>query len=380
VLNATCVPQSGTVPVGLSTTNITPNSALLNWTPVAGATTYTVQFKLSSAGAWTTAGNSTSASYSLTGLTANSAYQWQVKTDCSNYSATAQFTTTTGGGGGGSCAAPNSLTAVSITASGATLVWNQSSGASNYTVRYKLSTSSAWLTAGSTSGLTFNLSNLSAASKYDWQVKANCSNWSATSFFTTATGGGGGGTCNAPTNLTNSNVGPSYATISWSAVQGATNYSLQIKLANSSNWFSLGSVTVTTVVVSGLQANTNYHWRVKANCSDYSAIKLLTTAQNLGGGGTDGFGQPFIAEELRDANTLRVFPNPASDLVNLRWGQSEPSAETRLQLADLAGRSVAELAFAETIDISALAPGVYLLTLLEGQRRLGTARLVKAVQ
>jgi hypothetical protein len=241
-----------------------------------------------------------------------------------------------------------------------------------------LSTSSAWLTAGSTSGLTYNLSNLTAASKYEWQVKANCSNWSATSVFNTATGGGG--TCNAPTNLTNSNVGPSYATISWSAVQGATNYSLQIKLANSSNWFSLGSVTVTTVVVSGLQPNTNYHWRVKANCSDYSAIKPLTTLQNLGGGGADGFSQPFIVEEVREARVLGVFPNPASHLVNLRWEQAPQTADARLQIADLAGRVVTELAFAETIDVSALAPGVYLLTLLEGHRRLATARLVKAAQ
>ncbi|MEQ1798466.1 MAG: M12 family metallo-peptidase, partial [Lacibacter sp.] len=101
VLSATCVTQSGTVPGGLSTANITANSATLNWNPVQGATSYTVQYKLSSAGSWILAGNSSSATFNLTGLVNNSAYQWQVKTDCSNYSVTASFTTGTGGGGGG---------------------------------------------------------------------------------------------------------------------------------------------------------------------------------------------------------------------------------------------------------------------------------------
>ena len=68
VLAATCLPSSGTVPAGLNTTNIAATSATLSWGGVAGATTYTVQYKTSVSSTWITAGNTTSTTYNLTGL------------------------------------------------------------------------------------------------------------------------------------------------------------------------------------------------------------------------------------------------------------------------------------------------------------------------
>ncbi|MDX1910981.1 MAG: M12 family metallo-peptidase, partial [Saprospiraceae bacterium] len=225
VLNAACVPQSGTVPTGLTTNNITVTSATLQWAPVQGATNYTVQYKLATSGGWTTAGTSTAATYNLAGLTASSNYQWQVKTDCSNFSTTASFSTLSGGGGGNTCNTPGGLGTAGIGSTSATLFWSSVSGATSYTVQYKNANASNWTTAGTTPATTLTLTNLTALTQYNWQVKANCSNWSSVANFSTPnSGGGGGGTCNPPSNLNNNTIGSNYAVISWNAVNGATNY------------------------------------------------------------------------------------------------------------------------------------------------------------
>ncbi|UPT67451.1 MAG: T9SS type A sorting domain-containing protein [Sphingobacteriales bacterium JAD_PAG50586_3] len=94
-----CVPVqvSGCgVPSSLTASNITTTSATLGWAAVSGATAYNLQYKLSSATSWTPASTTTN-SFALAGLTAGSAYQFQVQAVCgetsSNYSAAATFTT-----------------------------------------------------------------------------------------------------------------------------------------------------------------------------------------------------------------------------------------------------------------------------------------------
>lgn len=88
---------------GLSTTSITTSGATLNWGAVTGATSYNVQYKLSSSGTWTSTTSATT-SKAISGLAAGTSYDWQVQTVCasgtSSYSSTVTFTTT---GGGGTC-------------------------------------------------------------------------------------------------------------------------------------------------------------------------------------------------------------------------------------------------------------------------------------
>jgi hypothetical protein len=87
-------------PTGLSTTNITNNSATLNWLAVEPNVSYRVVYKQSTSTTWITVGTDTqSLSYTLAGLTANSAYDWRVVTICNisgGYSAQSSFTTLQG--------------------------------------------------------------------------------------------------------------------------------------------------------------------------------------------------------------------------------------------------------------------------------------------
>lgn len=107
VSNASCLSAScssgsscGTVS-GLSATAITTTSATVNWTTVSGATSYTLQWKLASSSSWTTVSNLTGTYRNLTGLSAGTSYNYQVRASCGStlgsYSTAATFTTTAAG-------------------------------------------------------------------------------------------------------------------------------------------------------------------------------------------------------------------------------------------------------------------------------------------
>lgn len=85
-------------PSGLAASSITTTGASLAWTAVSGATSYNVQYKLSSAASFTTTTTATN-SITLSGLSSSSVYVFQVQAVCtsgtSSYSSTGTFTTLT---------------------------------------------------------------------------------------------------------------------------------------------------------------------------------------------------------------------------------------------------------------------------------------------
>ncbi len=271
VMNATCLTggTSSAAPTSLSATNLTQASATLNWAPTLAAVNYTVQYKLASATNWTSAGTTPLTSINISGLTGASNYVWTVRSDCSAFAANSSFTTT----GTSACSAPTSLTATNLTQTTSTLNWAAVSGATGYTVQYKTAAATTWTNLNTTS-TSLGLTGLIAATSYNWSVKANCSGFAAnTSFTTTSTTTG----CTAPTSLTNTNITETSATLNWSAVSGATGYTVQYKTAAATTWISLNT-TANSLVVSGLIAATGYNWLVKASCSSNSATASFTTA------------------------------------------------------------------------------------------------------
>ncbi len=84
-------------PSGLAASSITQTSATLAWGAVSGATSYNLQWKLGSSSTWTTVSGLTATSYALSGLTASTAYNYQVQAVCpagsGSYSSAASFTT-----------------------------------------------------------------------------------------------------------------------------------------------------------------------------------------------------------------------------------------------------------------------------------------------
>jgi hypothetical protein len=269
VLNASCV-AAGTLaspPSSLATNNITGTSATFTWAIAPSTSTYTVQYKPASSSTWTTSTTSTN-SFNVSGLVAGTNYQWSVKSDCSPYAPAVNFTT---GGGSSGCATPSSLSSSSVSQTGATLNWGAVTGATGYTVQYKTAASSTWISVNAATTSTA-LSGLTAATNYVWQVKANCSSYSAQQSFTTTSTTG----CASPGQLASTNVTQTSATLSWGIVQGATSYTLQYKTSSASTWTSV-SITTNSRSITGLIAGTGYVWQVKANCSVYSSQAAFTT-------------------------------------------------------------------------------------------------------
>ncbi len=85
-------------PTNIAATSITQTGATISWTAATGASSYKVQYKLSTATTYTTV-TATTTSFVLTGLTAGATYNYNVATTCaattSAYSALASFTTAT---------------------------------------------------------------------------------------------------------------------------------------------------------------------------------------------------------------------------------------------------------------------------------------------
>ncbi len=87
--------------------------------------------------------------------------------------------------------------------------------------------------------------------------------------------------CEPPGGVTASNITSNSARISWTAVSGASSYSLQYRRAGTNRWRTK-STTATAVKLKNLLPNTSYEYQVATVCadgtSDYSVVQLFRTA------------------------------------------------------------------------------------------------------
>ncbi|GAA4460066.1 hypothetical protein GCM10023189_34640 [Nibrella saemangeumensis] len=349
VQNASCIVSGGNTaaPTGLVTADITQNSATLSWNPVQGAVNYSVEYKLSSASTWTSAGTTTSTSRTLSGLTAGQSYNWRVKSDCSGFSTAVTFTTQ----GAVPCAAPGSLVASDLTHTSATLSWGAVAEATSYTVQYRMGSAASWIVLPSVTGTSYALTGLLATTTYDWQVKANCSDLSVISSFTTTAPPAA---CQPPTNLVATSAGSGAVNLNWDAVSSAQVYTVQYKLSNEKSWTTTITVQTNSIKLSGLNSRKTYNWRVKADCSGYSAPESFSPSS-----------LPAGTLSLFSTDEFMIYPNPAQDYIQLRIANAEEAGgNATYRILDLKGnvkQVIGIKGFDQKADLSSLPTGVYLI-------------------
>jgi hypothetical protein len=272
-------------PTGLSTTGITTSSATANWSPVSGAISYDVYYKLAASSSWINIANgTTSLSWDLLGMAAGTLFDWRVRANCASGSSQyvqASFSTLSEAL---SCNPPTGISTSGITSSAATANWSAVSGAVSYNVDYKPSTSSSWINiANGTTSLSWSLLGMQAATSYDWRVRANCLSGSSSYVQTTFSTLSQQITCAAPTGLSSTGITASAATANWSPVSGAISYNVDYKPSTSSYWINIANGTTSlSWGLFGIQESTSYDWRVRANCasgnSSYSQTQFTTQA------------------------------------------------------------------------------------------------------
>lgn len=275
-----------TAPTDLATYNITQTTATWDWSPVSGAISYAVQWRYAG-GTWYNlpGGPWTGTALNIGGLQPGTAYEWRVRSNCSNWmvsdwSVPSAFTTQ-----GSTCATPTGLYTSNVTESSATFNWDPVAGAQSYSVQIRLPWGSWTYISGSPfNGTSATVYNLSPGTTYEWRVRANCSYgyysyWSAPMSFTT----NGSFSCEAPYQLATYNITQTTATWDWEPVSGAINYSVQWRYAGGT-WYNLqgGPWSGTSLNVGGLQPGTAYEWRVRSNCGNgvysvWSAGESFTT-------------------------------------------------------------------------------------------------------
>jgi hypothetical protein len=259
--------QTCPTPTGTFASNITSTSATTNWNsmPFSGQG-YSVQYRVFGASFWSVGGDTFNTFLTLTGLNPSTTYEFRVRNECtvslgSVHSNPIQFTTLAT-----PCNAPTGLTVSNIGNTSATVSWSAVSGATGYALEYKTVAATSWVGL-STANTSFNLTSLASGTIYMWRVTANCSANNSTiangNNFTTTTPPA---PCNAPTGLIVSNIGNTSATVSWSAVSGATGYALEYKTVAATSWVGLSTAN-TSFNLTSLASGTTYMWRVTANCS-----------------------------------------------------------------------------------------------------------------
>jgi|GEM_PF-4627529 len=257
-----CVP-----PMNPIVSNLTANSADIQWTAVPGASGYQLLHRIAvsdgNPGAWnatTVTGNS----YNLTGLVSNTLYAGRLVTDCggvpSDNSKEFYFSTNP-------CSVPANLLITAQTASSVSLSWDVVPSASQYNVQYRTAGNGTWISVNTnTNSRTIN--GLTGNTAYEFRVRSNCGVTSAYTLISK----GFTLPCAMPENAIISNVTVNSATVSWNNAVGATQYKVEYREAFSPTWTTVNA-SATVKNITGLTPDTDYEVRVRTKCSgnQYSA-------------------------------------------------------------------------------------------------------------
>jgi hypothetical protein len=222
-------------PYNLNTQSITSSGATFTWESVSTPvfTNYKLEYKAIDVLTWTPV-TTTDTFYQATGLSANKSYQWRVRSMCSPDSSavnSASFTTNSVS----NCNTPSGLVAVVTNDSLVKLSWTPPSGAIYFQVQFRRMGTNAW---SATSSFTDSANLvLPAGTTYQWRVRTVCGadstgDYADGSNFTT----GGTAVCYEPTNIYTSQITGSSAKLAWTAVAGATSYTVRYRLKNTISW------------------------------------------------------------------------------------------------------------------------------------------------
>lgn len=250
----------------LRTTDITQTRANLSFSNNGNAYNYQIRYRAVGAADWLTL-PTTSRTYTLTGLTAGTTYEWQAATQCSNefvstYTASQTFTA--------NCLMPTGQYASSGN-SNAYFYWDYNGNVSSYTLHYRLQGTIDW-TSVSVNGTSYSLNNIQG--RYEWRLRAECGNGVSSDFTSISTFATA---CNTPYSPSVTSLSSFAASVSWNGNE--QRYNLQWRPTGSPTWNTVSDVTQPTYVLTGLANNVSYDVQVQSQCgtlqSGFSSVRTF---------------------------------------------------------------------------------------------------------
>ncbi|WP_228446579.1 reprolysin-like metallopeptidase [Chryseobacterium sp. 3008163] len=325
---AAFAPCDGSAPTGVVASNITPSGAVISWTPVSNAT-YTIRYRVVGQTTWLQT-TSTSPTVTLTGLNDASTYEVQISATCAGtpgaYSASTNFSTT----------------AVPYCAS------VSSSGQLNYISNLTLATVN-----NTTGGTTY--SNFTTNSALQVNLVPNSTNNSLSVSLTTTS-------ANAAVN----------GMAVWIDFNKNGVFDASERVLNMpAQALPLGVTTKTAVFSVPATAVTNSSLRMRI-------VTVLLTPQSVGASIPDSFAcgsfpngevedynvvvaSPLSTNETSGANNgIQIYPNPASDILNV----TKVSDKATYKIYSAAGQLVGNGSISNgKINVSSLIKGAYVISI-----------------
>ncbi|MBP7399073.1 MAG: T9SS type A sorting domain-containing protein [Chitinophagales bacterium] len=308
-----------------------------------------------------------------------------------------------GGGATPTCDVPGSTSTTGITETEATLNWGSVSGAAGYNVRGRQVGTATW-TEGYTTGTSINFTGLIADTDYEWQVQTDCgggdlSAYTSSILFTTA---GGAATC---TDIQEPNNSAGAA----GTISTGVTYNALIANSSDADYYKFTTSSPNTkirVTMTSLPAD--YDMQLlnqkgkKKGISQNAGTSDETIVWNTNGAGTRyvyvyGYGGAFntedcyelivevsnsswrtdgselLIEQVWDNAIVNIFPNPASNTMQVNYF-SVQETEITLNVYDLLGNQVqtlnSQVVQGENLiklDVNTMAAGLYIVEINNGK-------------
>ena len=218
--------------------------------------------------------------------------------------------------------------------------------------QWKTTTGGTYQTVNATgSGLSYNLTGLTANTGYTFRAFITFNGqtvYGDEMTFTTLEQGVE--PCDVPTGVTATNITGEGATITWDANANVSSWNIQY--GPQGGQLTSATTSTNSYVITGLTPSTTYNVQVQAVCdgnnaSDWSAIYSFTTTTGI---------HSWLE------NSVKVFPNPANDFVNVQCTMYNVQFGADLHVFDVYGKLVQTVPMTgETtaINVSSLADGMY---------------------
>lgn len=322
------------IPTNLATANVAQTTAGLSWNAVTGASAYTVRYRQTGAASWTTVNAGSQTTATLSGLQAQTTYEFQVSATCaggaSAYSASLNFTT-----------------------GGTTPVVYCTSKGTNVTYEYinKVALGSINNTSGSNGGygdFTTQSTNLAAGSSVNITLTPGFAGGAYTERFKVWIDFNRDGDFNDAGENVFTGSGSSAVSGSVSIPAGTTTGNTRMRVSmqygsspTACQTFTYGEVEDYTVNITG-----------GSSVSNQAASTLQAQVNNI---------------DLTNTVELSTYPNPATDVINVTMHLANQTS-VAITLIDGQGRKVMNrnvaargTDVAQALDVSKLKKGVYFL-------------------
>ncbi|GAB3943827.1 hypothetical protein GCM10028805_10610 [Spirosoma harenae] len=239
--------------LGLYTADIRSTSARLTWN--SNKLPVSVQWRVAGATAWNVAAGVTGNSYSLTGLSTGTLYEWRLLTQCSasesNASYPVVFRTI--------CPMPGLTYTANVNTHSAQLIWNNTS--SLYSLKYRVVGANDWTTLTGLSSSTYVLANLTDNTTYEWAVATNCEGNTLTAYasplqFKTRC-------ISAASFSIYATKGSDWVQLYWEG--SGPDFQFQWRAEGSTTWNTISAVTP-PYKLTGLTPGITYEYQVRAAC------------------------------------------------------------------------------------------------------------------